>query len=216
MGIFQLGIFKQKWQDYEVATGLDEKVSNVLFRCGSGEDTISSPLKALKDYSLPKRNVVYERYVFNSCCQTPDETVGCFVNRLRKLTSSCQYGALTQYIVRDRLVICIQDKNTKARLLRERALSLDKALDMCKSSEVTNQQLKSIQNNERKDNYELNFVRDTRRLGHGKKPPNQKKPPSQKKPANKSSTASTVVSKRSMLSRLIVQHTNRNVEFVRK
>ena len=96
--------------------------------------------------------MAYERYVFNSCCQTPDETVDCFVNRLRKLTSSCQYGALTQYIVRDRLVICIQDKNTKARLLRERALSLDKALDMCKSSEGMNQQLKLIQNNERKDN----------------------------------------------------------------
>ena len=160
--------------------------------------------------------MVYERYVFNSCCQTPDETVDCFVNRLRKLTSSCQYGALTQYIVRDRLVICIQDKNTKARLFQERALSLDRALDMCKSSEITNQQLNSIQNNEWKDNYELNFVRDKRRLGQGKKPPNQKKLPSQKKPANKSSTASTVVSKRSMLSRLIVQHTDRNVEFVRK
>ena len=160
--------------------------------------------------------MVYERYGFNSCCQTPDETVDCLVNRLRKLTSSCQYGALTQYIVRDRLVICIQDKNTKARLLRERALSLDKALDMYKSSEGMNQQLKLIQNNERKDNYELNFVRDKRRLGQGKKPPNQKKLPSQKKPANKSSTASTVVSKRSMLSRLIVQHTDRNVEFVRK
>ena len=160
--------------------------------------------------------MVYERYGFNSCCQTPDETVDCLVNRLRKLTSSCQYGALTQYIVRDRLVICIQDKNTKARLLRERALSLDKALDMCKLSEGMNQQLKLIQNNEWKDNYELNFVRDKRRLGQGKKPPNQKKLPSQKKPANKSSTASTVVSKRSMLSRLIVQHTDRNVEFVRK
>ena len=160
--------------------------------------------------------MVYERYGFNSCCQTPDETVDCLVNRLRKLTSSCQYGALTQYIVRDRLVICIQDKNTKARLFQERALSLDRALDMCKSSEITTQQLKSIQNNEWKDNYELNFVRDKRRLGQGKKPPNQKKLPSQKKPANKSSTASTVVSKRSMLSRLIVQHTDRNVEFVRK
>ena len=87
---------------------------------------------------------------------------------------------------------------------------------MCKSSEGMNQQLKLIQNNDRKDNYELNFVRDKRRLGQGKKPPNQKKLPSQKKPANKSSTASTVVSKRSMLSRLIVQHTDRNVEFVRK
>ena len=136
--------------------------------------------------------------MFNSCCQTPDETVDCFVNRLKKLTSSCQYGALTQYIVRDRLVICIQDKNTKARLLRERALSLDKALDMCKSSEGVNQQLKLRQNNETKDNYELNFVRDKRRLGQGKEPPNQKKPPSQKKPANKSNTASTAVSKRNV------------------
>ena len=71
-------------------------------------------------------------------------------------------------------------------MLLERALSLDKAVDMCKSSQVTNQQLKSIQNDEKKDNDELNFVRDKRRSAQGKKPQNQKKPPSQKKPANKS------------------------------
>ena len=47
--------------------------------------------------------------------QPPDETVDCFVNRLKKLASSFQYGTLTEEIMRDRLVIVIQDKNTKAR-----------------------------------------------------------------------------------------------------
>ena len=47
--------------------------------------------------------------------QPPDETVDCFVDRLKKLASSFQYGALTEEIMRDRLVIVIQEKNKKAR-----------------------------------------------------------------------------------------------------
>ena len=71
-------------------------------------------------------------------------------------------------MIRDRLVIDIQDKSTKARLLREKDLSLDKALDMCKSSEITNKQLKSIQNDDKQSNEELNLVQDKRRRGNGK------------------------------------------------
>ena len=126
--------FKQQWQDYQVATALDQKSQaihvvtfhsvmgktclqiflNVNF--GDEEITITSSLSALEDYFLPKRNVVYERYVFNSCIQTPEETVDCYVNRLRKLASSCQFGTLTEEMIRDRLVIGIQDTGTKARL----------------------------------------------------------------------------------------------------
>ena len=85
--------FKQQWQDYEVATGLDHKSQAIrvaTFRSVMGKDrlqiflnhnfgdeeiTITSLLSALEDYFLPKQNVVYERYVFNSCIQTPEETV---------------------------------------------------------------------------------------------------------------------------------------------
>ena len=87
---------------------------NVNF--GDEEITITSSLSALEDYFLPKRNVVYERYVFNSCIQTPEETVDSYVNRLKKLASSCQFGTLTEEMIRDRLVIGIQDIGTKARL----------------------------------------------------------------------------------------------------
>ena len=85
-------------------------------------------------------------------------------------------------MIRDRLVIGIQGESTKARLLREKDLSLDKALDMCKSSEITNKQLKSFQNDDKPNNEELNLVQDKRGRANGKKlneknPPNEKKPP---------------------------------------
>ena len=74
--------FKQQWQDYEVATSLDQKSQSMrlaTFRsvmgkqclqiflnlnCGTEETTINSALKALEDYFLPKKNVVYKRYFF--------------------------------------------------------------------------------------------------------------------------------------------------------
>ena len=173
--------FKQQWQDYEVATGLDQKSQAIrvaTFLSVMGKDclqiflnlnfsdeeiTTTSSLSALEDYFLPKRNVVYERYVFNSCIQTPEETVDGYFNRLRKLASSCQFGTLTEEMIRDRLVIGIQDTGTKARLLREKDLSLDKALDMCKSREITNKQIKLRQHESKQSNEELHLVQDKRK-----------------------------------------------------
>lgn len=51
--------------------------------------------------------------------------------------SSCQFGTLTEEMIRDRLVIGILDKGTQARSIREKDLSLDKTFDMWKSSEIT-------------------------------------------------------------------------------
>ena len=134
--------FKQQRQDYKVATALDQnsqaiRVATFLsvmgktclqiflnLNFGNEEITITSSLSGLEDYFLPKRNVVYKSYVFNSCIQTLEETVDGYVNRLRKLASSCQFGTLTEEMIRDRLVIGIQDTGTKARLLREKDLSL--------------------------------------------------------------------------------------------
>ena len=45
-------------------------------------------------------------------------------------------------------------------MLREKDLSLDKALDMCKSSEITNKQIKSFQHESKQSNEELHLVQD--------------------------------------------------------
>ena len=100
-------------------------------------------LDGLAAHFKPQRNVVYERYVFNSCVQIVEESVDVYVSRLRKLASSCEFGALTNELIRDRLVIGVKDRNLKG-------LSLQKAIEICKSNEITKQQLKSLENEEKK------------------------------------------------------------------
>ena len=72
-----------------------------------------------------------------------------YVSRLRKLASSCDFGTLTDELIRDRLVIRVQDRDLKGRLLKQKGLSLQKALEVSKSNEVTKQQLKSLEKEEK-------------------------------------------------------------------
>ena len=55
----------------------------------------------------------------------------------------------TDQLIRDKLVIGVRDRDLKGRLLRQKGLSLQKALEMSKSNEVTKQQLKSLENEEK-------------------------------------------------------------------
>ena len=90
-------------KDYELATGLDQKSQAIRvatfcllmgkdclqiflnLNFGTEEIMITSSLSALEDYFLPKRNLVYKR--FNSCIQTPEETVDGYVEETGILLS---------------------------------------------------------------------------------------------------------------------------------
>ena len=60
---------------------------------------------ALESHFKPKRDVVYEIYLLNTCVQSNEETVDSYVNRLRKFASSCQFGSLTDELIRDMFVL---------------------------------------------------------------------------------------------------------------
>ena len=113
---------------------------------------------ALEAYFKPKKDVVYERYLFNSCVQNPGETVGGYVNRFRKFASSCAFGTLTDELIRERLVIGLTDAETKGKLSREQALDLNKALQCARSSEVANMQLKIMNSENQRKSEEVSIV----------------------------------------------------------
>ena len=155
--------FKQQWSDYETVTGLDKREESVrlaTLRSSMGREClqislnlnlpeddkkkIDKCLEALESYFKPSRNLVYERYVFNTCVQQSEESVQSYVTRLRKLAASCEYGALTDELIRDRLVIGLKNQGDKVRLLREKPLDLKKAIQMCTTSEIASQQIKTI------------------------------------------------------------------------
>ena len=102
------------------------------------QESVESCLNALEAYFKPQQNVGYERYVFNTCVQSQDESVLAYVNRLRKLAASCDFGSLTDELIRDRLVMGVRDKELKERLLGQKGLSLMKAIEMKKSTKSRN------------------------------------------------------------------------------
>ena len=76
--------------------------------------------------------------------QQSEESVQSYVTRLRKLAASCKYGALTDKLIRGRLVIGLKNQGDKVRFLREKSLDLKKAIQMCNTSEIASQQIKTI------------------------------------------------------------------------
>jgi hypothetical protein len=76
--------------------------------------------------------------------QLEDEPVDKWVTELRRLAKSCDFGDLRDDLIKDAIVLGVNDSKVKARLLREKGLNLEKAKDICKVAESSKVQLKQI------------------------------------------------------------------------
>ena len=158
--------FKDQWVNYNIATGLcekDEKIRVATLLTVMGKDCYQiftnlnitdenrkkeeQVLKALTDHFEPTKNVIYERYIFNTTEQK-QENVDEYVCKLRELARSCDFGAMTDQMVRDRIVLGTRDNSVRKRLLREPDLTLDRAITLCRTSERTATQIQKIASNE--------------------------------------------------------------------
>ncbi|UYV61543.1 K02A2.6-like [Cordylochernes scorpioides] len=100
------------------------------------------------DFCEPKKNVIFERFKFFSATQKDGESIDSFITELKGLSSSCEFESQKDSLIRDRIVYGIQDKALQERLLREPNLTLLKAIEMCKTNEISKQQIKIMQNNQ--------------------------------------------------------------------
>lgn len=95
-------------------------------------------IEKLRGHFVPKSNVLYERFLFNSASQLANESVDQFLTRIRKMASSCEFGTLQDSLLRDRLVIGTSDEPCRERMLREMPVpDLERCLNMLRSSEAS-------------------------------------------------------------------------------
>ncbi|KAK3745777.1 hypothetical protein QZH41_015960, partial [Actinostola sp. cb2023] len=81
--------FQQQWEDYEVATGLDRRDPRIR-------------LATLRSVMGKEPTNLHELEAYRRRAKRHDqETTDEFVNRIRKLTSSCEFGTLTEELIRD-------------------------------------------------------------------------------------------------------------------
>jgi hypothetical protein len=162
-------VFKAKWTAYENAAGIHEKTEEVklafltnalsddvmkyVMSLELSEDeksTTKKVLDALEKRLKPKTNITYERYIFNSTGQQ-DENIDEYVRKLQKLAKTCKYGNLEGEIIKDRVVIGVKSNTIRRKLLVEEELTLQKAIDIAKSEEMTEKHIKAIVGSERYD-----------------------------------------------------------------
>ena len=60
-------------------------------------------------YFVKRRDVIYERAVFNRRKQENEESVETFITALYSLTEHCNYSNLREEMIRDRMVVGVRD-----------------------------------------------------------------------------------------------------------
>ena len=175
--------WKQRWNLYLKASGASEKTEDIkcaLFLHMIGEDslriydtfTISEAEKDKIDplitkfdgHFTPKKNLTYERYIFNTCFQN-GRPFDIFLIDIKNKAKSCEFDAVHDGLIRDRIVCGIDCNQTREKLLRTTDLTLEKAISFVRACETSKTQVIDLQNtasadalyksneNRRKQNY---------------------------------------------------------------
>uniref|UniRef100_UPI00398F2808 CD109 antigen n=1 Tax=Pristiophorus japonicus TaxID=55135 RepID=UPI00398F2808 len=153
----------QLWDSYEIITNIVGKPdrirvgtfitaigrdaldihNNLPYKSEEDKQNVEIILKLWEEHCKGKTNIIYERYQFNNCVQG-DMWFYRYLVKLRELASSCDFSNLRDDFVRDRIVCAISDNILHKRLLQDSSLTLDKCVMLCKVTEATVAQVKSM------------------------------------------------------------------------
>lgn len=110
-----------------------------VFSKEENKTDVNVVLRKFREYCEPRRNVVFERHKFWRRTQQTGETVDVFMTENRTLAKNCDFVELDN-MLRDKLVFGLREDSPRERLLRERDLTLQKAIDIARASELSRKQ----------------------------------------------------------------------------
>ena len=87
-------------------------------------------------YFKIRRNIIFERAKFNRRDQAEGESAEQYIACLYNLVETCEYGALKEEMLRDRIVVGIHDKALSDKLQMDESLSLEKAKTQVRQKEA--------------------------------------------------------------------------------
>nr|XP_015910100.2 uncharacterized protein LOC107441381 [Parasteatoda tepidariorum] len=121
-----------------------EVFTTFTFEGDESSEKYTDVVAKFQEYCVPRRNIVFESYKFFSCSQQEGQSFDVYLTQLKTLAASCEFSTQEESLIRDRVVVGIRDKVLQERLLREQQLTLQKAAEYVRASEVSKEQLKVI------------------------------------------------------------------------
>lgn len=157
--------WRKRFERFMRASGLcskteDEQINTLIYIMGSqAEDILLSfalndndskkfgvVMEKFDSHFVIRRNVIYERAVFNSREQEECESVETFITALYALAEHCNFGLLHDELIRDRIVVGVRDRKLSEKLQLDNALTLEKAVLLARQSEAIKRQLRDLDN----------------------------------------------------------------------
>ena len=119
----------------------------------------------LKKHFNPKLSPIVQRCKFYSCERTDGQSVASYVAELRKLSEYCEFGENLQDMLRERLVVGINNENIQKRLLSVEysKITFNKALEIATLLEQANTSAKVLQQNSVETASDVNRVETSQR-----------------------------------------------------
>ena len=184
--------WKRRFEQFLSASGLDKedesrRVSTLLYCLGeeahdvltstgiSAEDkkVYSKVLEKFDGYFDVRKNVIFERARFNKRNQLDGETAEEYITALYGLIETCEYGALKEEMLRDRLVVGIRDTNVSQKLQMNAKLTLEEAKKEVRQREAVREQSQQLQAADSSSHSSMGEVRRPRpHRGRGGATPN--------------------------------------------
>ncbi|XP_062557412.1 uncharacterized protein LOC134222284 [Armigeres subalbatus] len=127
----------------EEDAAFDDAVENVTVNEHS--HTLAKVIAAFDDYCLPRKNIAMEAFKFNTIAQKERQTFTEFETELRTQIQYCEFKCQqcqTSYsdrMLRDRIIIGVQDKKLQLKLLDGRDDPLAKIIETCKVFEAASE-----------------------------------------------------------------------------
>uniref|UniRef100_UPI00359004B2 uncharacterized protein n=1 Tax=Myxine glutinosa TaxID=7769 RepID=UPI00359004B2 len=95
-----------------------------------GRESFASLVETMREHLESEPSDIVHRFEFNSRERRPCESVALFNDDLSKLAERCNFGRVRDDMLRDRLVCGVNDQLIRRRLLSERQLTYERALEI--------------------------------------------------------------------------------------
>nr|XP_031842188.1 uncharacterized protein LOC116431217 isoform X2 [Nomia melanderi] len=94
-------------------------------------NNMNTLLEELDTYFQISKNEIIERYNFFTTSQREDQSIDAYILVLKEKAETCNFGTLTDSLIRDKVVASIKDKNLETKLLNTDKLDLLKLMIIC-------------------------------------------------------------------------------------
>ena len=146
-------LWKQEFNLFMIATEYTEKAEQVktslllhcigerarevynsfTFQSEADSMNYTKVVEQFEAYFGPRRNVTYSRFKFFTYRQELGQSFDDYHNEMRKLSVDCKLLELRESLLKDMIIIGLNDKNLQERLLRENNVSLNGTVEICRT-----------------------------------------------------------------------------------